>query len=145
MFLLRFTGDVMNCIPGYPLDVAILPDLLGFLDDLDQAWLTVLESQIWDPNSKSSSDLIVPADDVTNIRSTPMNPTERTRLRSLLISGTAKLEEWLAGMDLGEEGQDMLEQMGLQQSFDDLFSNTLGELGGFSEGVNNSTSLEKTC
>lgn len=136
----------MNCIPGYPPDVAILPDLLGFLDDLDQAWLTVLESQVWDPNSKSSNDLVVTADELANIHSTPMNPTERTRLRSLLISGMERLEEWLAGMDLGEEdSQGTLEQVGLQQSFDDIFSNTLAGLGGLSEAVNNSTSLEKTC
>lgn len=125
MYLLRLTGEVMNCIPGYAPDVAVLPDVLGFLDDLDQAWLTVLMSQVWDPNSKASSDLVVPAEDITNIHSTPMNSTERTRLKSLLISGVTGLEEWMAGMDLGEENS----QVRLQESFDDLFSNTLAELG----------------
>jgi len=143
MFLLRLTGEVLNCIPGYSFDTGTLVNLLDFLDDLDQAWLTVLENQIWDPNSKASVDLIVPADNLVgqSIHSTPMSQTERTRLRSLLISGTEKLEEWLAGIDLGEE--DMLDQAGLQQSFDDLFSNTLGELGGLAGVI--TTGLEATC
>src|ERR1700729_3448468 len=83
-FLLRLTGDVMNSIPGYPPDLDTLPDLLEFLDDLDQAWVTVLDSQIWDPNSKSAVDLMIPAEDLTTsnnntptIHSTPMNQTER--------------------------------------------------------------------
>ena len=126
----------MSSIPGYPADLGTLPDLLEFLDDLDQAWVTVLDSQIWDPNSKTAVDLVVPADNLTNsnnnkLHSTPMNQTERTRLRSLLITGTAQLEEWLTGMENeGEEYQGVLERAGLQQSFDDLFERTLAEMGG---------------
>jgi hypothetical protein len=129
----------MTSIPGYPPDLSKLPHLLEFLDDLDQAWVTVLASQIWDPNSKTAVDLVISADEfVTNgdnnnhtkIHSTPMNQTERTRLRSLLVTGTAQLEEWLMGIDSdGEESQGVLERAGLLQGFNDLFERTLTEMG----------------
>lgn len=129
----------MTSIPGYPPDLSTLPHLLEFLDDLDQAWVTVLASQIWDPNSKTAVDLVISADElVTNgdsndhmkIHSTPMNQTERTRLRSLLVTGTAQLEEWLTGIDNdGEEFQGALERAGLLQGFNDLFERTLAEMG----------------
>lgn len=133
-FLLRLTGDVLNSVPGYPAEPDILPDLLGMLDDLDQAWVTVLQSQIWDPKTGATSDLEVPADSVIahpDIKSTPMNQTERTRLRSLVVSGTTSLEEWLGEMKTeGDEGyQEVLERLGLQQGFDDVFARTLEELG----------------
>jgi hypothetical protein len=152
-FLLRLTGDTMNSIPGYPPDLDTLPDLLEFLDDLDQAWVTVLDSQIWDPNSKSAVDLMIPAEDLTTsnnntptIDSTPMNQTERTRLRSLLVTGTAQLEEWLTGVDKdGEEYQGALERVGLQQSFDDLFERTLAEMGGLAGAINDPAGMEGTC
>ena len=144
----------MSSIPGYPPDLDTLPYLLEFLDDLDQAWVTVLDSQIWDSNSKTAVDLVVPADDIAEINnsniqricSTPMNQTERTRLRSLLVTGTAQLEEWLAGMNKdGEEYQDILERVGLQQSFDDLFERTLAEMGGLAGGINDPAGMEGTC
>lgn len=138
----------MNSIPGYPPTLDILPDLLEFLDDLDQTWLTVLESQIWDPNLKASADLVVPAEHLsdTKIHSTPMSQTERTRLRSLLVTGTAQLEEWLTGLVTeGEEYHDALERVGLQQAFDDLFSRTLAEMGGLAGAINDPVGMEGTC
>lgn len=143
----------MNSIPGYPPDLDTLPYLLEFLDDLDQAWVTVLDSQIWDSNSKTAVDLVMSTDNLTEtnnsnnqrICSTPMNQTERTRLRSLLVTGTAQLEEWLTGLNKDEEDQDMLERVGLQQSFDDLFERTLVELGGLSGAINDPAGMEGTC
>jgi len=150
-FLLRLTGDVLNSIPGYPADLDTLPDLLEFLDDLDQAWVTVLESQIWDPNSKIAMNFTVPDDDLSiddghTIHSTPMNQTERTRLRSMLVTGTAQLEEWLTGMVKdGEEYLNVLEKAGLQQGFDDLFQRALVGIGGFSGSMNDPAGMEGTC
>jgi len=133
-FLLRLTGDVLNSVPGYPAEPDVLSDLLGMLDDLDQAWVTVLQSQIWNPKTGVTSDLEVSADSVIahpGIKSTPMNQTERTRLRSLVVNGTTSLEEWLGEMKAeGDEGyQEALERLGLQQGFDDVFGRTLQELG----------------
>jgi hypothetical protein len=141
----------MSSISGYPADLATLPDLLEFLDDLDQAWVTVLDSQIWDPNSKAAVDLIVTAGNLTDsnsnrIHSTPMNQTERTRLRSLLVTGTAQLEEWLTGItNEGEEYQGALERAGLQQKFEDLFMRTLAEMGRLAGAINDPAGMEGTC
>jgi hypothetical protein len=141
----------MSSISGYPADLATLPDLLEFLDDLDQAWVTVLDSQIWNPNSKAAVDLIVTAGNLTDsnsnrIHSTPMNQTERTRLRSLLVTGTAQLEEWLTGItNEGEEYQGALERAGLQQKFEDLFMRTLAEMGGLAGAINDPAGMEGTC
>ena len=95
-------------------------------------------------------DLILSAEDFTannaSIHSTPMNQTERTRLRSLLVTGTAQLEEWLAGADQdGLEGEGILERAGLQQGFDDLFERTLGEMGALAGAINDPVGMEGTC
>jgi len=98
-FLLRLTSDVMNSVPGYPPKLNGLPQLIDFLDDLDEAWLAVLNSQLWDPSSGTGVNLVIPIDMMEldrPIRSTPMSQTERTRLHSLLVTGTAGLEEWLS-------------------------------------------------
>ncbi|KIM87336.1 hypothetical protein PILCRDRAFT_63850 [Piloderma croceum F 1598] len=150
-FLLRLTGDVMSSISGYPADLAALPDLLEFLDDLDQAWVTVLDSQIWNPSSKAAVDLVINTRNLTDsnsnmIHSTPMNQTERTRLRSLLVTGTAQLEEWLTGItNEEEEYQGALERAGLQQKFEDLFIRTLAEMGGLAGAINDPAGMEGTC
>ncbi|KAG6375820.1 hypothetical protein JVT61DRAFT_2677 [Boletus reticuloceps] len=98
-FLLRLTSDVMNSVPGYPPNMDGLPQLLDFLDDLDEAWLAVLNSQVWDPSLGTGVNLVIPVDMMEldrPIRSTPVSQTERTRLHSLLVTGTAGLEEWLS-------------------------------------------------
>lgn len=127
VFLLRLTNDVMNAVPGYPPEMDDLQQLLDFLDDLDEAWLAVLNAQVWDPSSGTGVDLVVPVDMIEPnrpIRSTPVSQTERTRLYSLLVTGTAGLEEWLTTRPLA------LESAGLMQAFNDLFSNTLAEISG---------------
>lgn len=59
-----------------------------------------------------------------------MSQTDRTRLRSILISGTDRMEEWLADIDTTDQTfQAALEAMGLQMVFNDLFSRTLSEMG----------------
>ncbi|KIJ63354.1 hypothetical protein HYDPIDRAFT_92540 [Hydnomerulius pinastri MD-312] len=149
-FLLRLTGDMMNSVPGYPPDINDLQQLLDFLDDLDQAWLAVLKSQAWDPSSGEGVDLIVPVDKIEpgkpSIRSSPASQTERTRLRSLLVTGTAGLEEWLSGLGTnGEDYQLALERAGLMQGFDDLFTVTLAEMGSLSGSSNDPAGMEGTC
>ena len=104
-----------------------LSQLLDWLNDLDKAWLTVLRSQVWDPEEGVGRDIVTLADgDVDNdsmIHSTLMNQTERTRLRSLLVTGAARLEEWLELFLVpeGEDYNDVLERLGLRQGFDKLF------------------------
>ena len=150
-YLLRFTGDVLFAIPGYHLETSsiqeTLRDLLGFLGDLDQAWLAVLQSQVWDPSTARAVDLVIAIDDdgVSNappntssalsVKSTPPSQTEVTRLQSLLFTGESALEEWLTQTQVdgvnGDDVSGMLEQMGLLEEFDSLFVRTLDFLGGF--------------
>ncbi|KAJ3480385.1 hypothetical protein NLI96_g8382 [Meripilus lineatus] len=154
--LLRLTGEVMDSILGYKPEPRFLSQLLEWLGDLDNAWLAVLRSQTWDTETAQGVDLIIDQEGAAatpNIRSTPMNQTERARLRSLLIGGTARMEEWLVNLgspsttaETDSEGlDDMLERLGLQQGFDDLFSGTLSEMGSLGGSVNNPEGMEGTC
>ncbi|KAG6868425.1 hypothetical protein C0993_003102 [Termitomyces sp. T159_Od127] len=135
-YLLRLTNDTLSSIVGYPPDSSSLPEALDWLDDLDQAWLTVLEAQVWDPSTRAGIDLYIDATDASKgVKTSPMSQTERTRLRSLLVGSATSLEEWLEDRKEGVEEQDvesMLERLGLQAEFDDLFSRTLNYLGGLS-------------
>lgn len=130
--MLRLTNDVLSSIPGYPPEPQILPEVLDWLDDLDQAWLSVLQAQVWDPAESAGVDLVIDADDaLVGVKSSPLSQTERTRLRSLLIGGAATLEEWLSGLQEKEvDVESMMSRMGLQEAFDELFARTLDELGG---------------
>ena len=129
--------NISTAIP-LPLARSALQDLLDFLDDLDQAWVAVLQGQVWDPSSGAGVDLVVPIDSsALNVKSTPPSQTDVTRLRSLLIGGQSALEEWLGEERLtqGGEGEEddlsaTLERMGLLDEFDELFSKTLDFLGG---------------
>ncbi|OJT02027.1 hypothetical protein TRAPUB_7561 [Trametes pubescens] len=142
--LLRLSGEVLHSILGYTPDTDTLPLLLEWLGDLDQAWLAVLRAQAWDPEECKGVDVALPE----GARATPMSQTERTRLRSLLISGGDGLEEWLEGLDTrGEESVEVtLERLGLEQAFNELFGGTLAEMGslGGSE-VNDPRGMIRTC
>ncbi|PFH54324.1 hypothetical protein AMATHDRAFT_44843 [Amanita thiersii Skay4041] len=134
-YLLRLTNDVLNSVPGYAPTSPVLHEVVDWLDDLDQAWLAVLQTQVWDPEQGVGRDLVIDAGDAADgVKSTPMSQTEVARLRSLLVGGVASLEEWLSvGMDGEEIGnvERMLGRLGLQNEFDEVFSGTLDYLGGF--------------
>ncbi|KAF9009667.1 hypothetical protein BDQ17DRAFT_1274673, partial [Cyathus striatus] len=68
-----------------------LTELIDFLDDLDQAWLAVLQRQLWDPDEGTGVDLVL---DVT-YKSTPLTQTDIARLRSIIVGGEEVLEVWL--------------------------------------------------
>ncbi|KAJ7494355.1 hypothetical protein B0H11DRAFT_2156154 [Mycena galericulata] len=145
-YLLRLTNDVLSSVPGYPADTDNIPFLLDWLDDLDQAWLSVLQAQIWDPEN-GATDLVISTEQAAaGTKSSPVTQTESTRLRSLLISGSTALEEWLGGetprnntiveedeededMEPVDDVEDMLGRLGVQDGFDQLFWRTLQELG----------------
>ncbi|KAF9009674.1 hypothetical protein BDQ17DRAFT_1348601, partial [Cyathus striatus] len=125
-----------------------LTELIDFLDDLDQAWLAVLQRQIWDPDEGTGVDLVLDIDATS--KSTPLTQTDITRLRSIIVGGEEVLEAWLEeervsmsrsrrranGVDgvlgLGEEDvATLLDHWGLLGDFDELFHRTLDFLGGF--------------
>ncbi|KAI0648444.1 hypothetical protein C8Q79DRAFT_906048 [Trametes meyenii] len=142
--LLRLTGEVLQAIPGYTPDTETLPLLLAWLHDLDQAWLAVIHAQAWDPEESRGIDGELPL----GARATPMSQTERTRLRSLLISGTDGLEEWLEGLDTKGEGsfEITLQRLGLEQSFNELFAGTLAEMGSLvGSEINDPRGMIGTC
>ena len=125
--LLRLTGEVLDGIPGYTLE-ANTSKLLEYLDDLDKAWVAVLESQIWDSESASGSDLILPANHDMSLLPSQVSQTERTRLKSLLVLGTEKLEDWLPRIeDVTESDADGMENS--NNRFNDIFFRTLTSLG----------------
>ena len=158
-FLLRLTGDFLSSVPGYPPEADVLPELLDWLDDLDRGWLAVLRSQVWDPTSKEGVDLQVSADlflnrdahDVNHsiseasshsrlhaesngaapLTSTPVSQTDRTRLRSLLMVGSDRLEDWMEGLHVegAVDVETALEILGLRERFEELFLLTLTEMG----------------
>lgn len=114
----------------------------------------MLRAQAWDPDAREGVDVEVQVPlsksnttstsiaesqmdaDFSLVGAPPVSQTDRTRLRSILAGGSARLEEWLE-KGLHVEGADDLEQalerLGLQQSFDDLFIETLSEMGEFTE------------
>ncbi|KAI0373143.1 hypothetical protein BV20DRAFT_938258 [Pilatotrama ljubarskyi] len=142
--LLRLTGEVLQAIPGYTPDTETLPLLLAWLNDLDQAWLAIIRGQAWDPEECTGVQVELPPD----AKVSRMSQTERTRLRSLLISGTDSLEEWLEGLDTrGEASVEItLQRLGLEQSFNELFSGTLAEIGSLvGSEVNDPRGMIGTC
>ncbi|KAI0344982.1 hypothetical protein BDW22DRAFT_1353801 [Trametopsis cervina] len=151
MLLLRLTGDVMGSVTGYHPDVDVLSQLLEWMNDLDRGWLAVLRSQAWDVDDRTGTDVLLGSDTTANAeasarRSTPMSQTDRTRLRSILISGTATMEEWLVELDTAGEGYDVvLSTLGLQQGFDELFAGTLAEMGSLNGAMNMPQGMEGTC
>jgi hypothetical protein len=89
-----------------------LTSLLQFLDTLDRAWLAILRSQIWDTASGRGVDMLVsssqpqsPATLQGNLAGLQLgggtaggvSQTDRTRLRSILLLGTERMEEWMDG------------------------------------------------
>jgi len=138
--LLRLTNDVLSSTPGYLPTPENLVLALDWLDDLDQAWVSVLQTQTWDPEEGVGVDLVIDAEDAANgLKSTGPSQTERTRLKSLLIGGVATLEEWVEGRTVAEfdgetsnenvrDVEALLKELGLQEDFDNLFSRSLDEL-----------------
>jgi hypothetical protein len=116
--LLRLTGEVITSIPGYPPLPETIPELLDWLEDLDRGWYAVLRSQSWD--SEGQTGVPVAPDSGP---SSAISSTERARLRSLLITGTEMLEEWLEDLNPDSE----VPEIGTR--FDELFSETLTEMG----------------
>ncbi|KAK0455209.1 uncharacterized protein EV420DRAFT_1554737 [Desarmillaria tabescens] len=146
-YLLHLTNDVLSSIVGYAPDPQNVVDLMDWLDDLDQAWLAVLQSQVWDPKEGLGVDLVIDVDSVAaGVKSSPLSQTERTRLRSLLLGGVETLEEWLFGWEGdGDSSENILEATGLQAAFDEVFSRTLDELGGLG-GLNlDRITLDDSC
>jgi hypothetical protein len=124
--LLRLTGDVLGSVPGYNADSPTLEALLAWLQDLDAGWVAVLKGQAWDAQESRAYDVLL----ANGQSSKAMSTTERARLRSLIIGGTNHLEEWLStSTDAQEDLEAALERMGLERGFEDLFVNTLAEMG----------------
>jgi hypothetical protein len=120
--------------------------LLSFLNDLDKAWLAILRNQSWDADKSTGKDLDIhnkqtstsTAMEIDDPTSEPpshraptfsISQTDRARLRSLLISGTEKLEEWLPNIsgldgDLREDNSDSDSDADLEEvGIDGLFLN----------------------
>ena len=125
--LLRLTNTVMEDVPGYTPDSTDLVPLLKWLDLLDRGWLSVLCLQAWDPVKNEGVDL--PQHLLETIP--PPTPTDCTRVRSLLVTGTSALEDWMEGKREEDEEDSLVHDMrrlGVQSAFDELFHRTLTRL-----------------
>jgi hypothetical protein len=124
--LLRLTNTVMDDVPGYSPDSTDLVPLLKWLDLLDRGWLSVLCMQAWDPVRGEGVDL--PQHLLEKIP--PPTQTDRTRVHSLLVTGTSTLEDWMEGKR--EDNEDSLvhdmRRLGYKSAFDELFHRTLTRL-----------------
>lgn len=150
-FLLRLTNDALLAIPGYQPEPGQLHELLCWFDDLDQAWTVVLRAQAWMPpppprvesnedddgqvDDEDDDDMLLDEPNV-DIDPRALTLTDRTRLRSLLVMGEGRLEDWLGHMDIpqGSDLVSVLESLGLQRGFDQLFARALRLIGGL-EGI----------
>ncbi|KAL0572542.1 hypothetical protein V5O48_009421 [Marasmius crinis-equi] len=144
-FLLRLTNDVFGSIPGYAPSRDVLPVLADWLDDIDQAWVVVLRLQVWDRNEGVGIAVDLPAD--SDLRSSPMNQTEKTRLKSLLVGGMEMLEEWIGILTDGDVGgQDANSKtLTVPDAFNDVFSRTCKELGIAEENPISSGEVGMSC
>ncbi|KAH8110251.1 hypothetical protein DFH11DRAFT_1514473 [Phellopilus nigrolimitatus] len=95
--LLRLTGEFLGAVPAYSASAAPLPALLATLDALDRGWLAVLRVQAWDTERAKGVDIEIPVA-LNAGGAPPVSQTDRARLRSLIVTGTARLEEWLEGL-----------------------------------------------
>ncbi|TRM57775.1 hypothetical protein BD626DRAFT_411391 [Schizophyllum amplum] len=129
-YLLRLTNDVLTCIPGYPATLNSLPDLLSWLDELDRAWQVVLAGQTWLPQDHTGVD---PAGDEPLPTRGLITQTDRTRLKSMLISGSAVIEDWVGDIATQPEVdaadvEGMLQRLGIMERSVRIFPGTLDEL-----------------
>lgn len=124
-YLLRLTGDVLPSVIGYKPEFPDVDELLEWLDDLDQAWVVVLRGDVWDSKSRSELPVSAPA---ASTRATLPNPTERTRLRSLLLGGKDAIDEWMQGLE-AHGNEEALKKLTACEAVEELFSNALDEMG----------------
>ncbi|KAI5824309.1 hypothetical protein K523DRAFT_315469 [Schizophyllum commune Tattone D] len=129
-YLLHLTNDVISAIPGYPAELESLPDLLTWLNELDRAWQVVLAGQIWRPEEHIGVDS--PEGSTLQTRNL-ITQTDRTRLKSMLISGSAVIEDWVgeivAQEDVdAEDIESMLQRLGIAEGSVRIFPGTLDEL-----------------
>ncbi|KAL1681055.1 hypothetical protein EV122DRAFT_261509 [Schizophyllum commune] len=129
-YLLHLTNDVISAIPGYPAELESLPDLLTWLNELDRAWQVVLAGQIWRPEEHIGVD--PPEGSALQTRNL-ITQTDRTRLKSMLISGSAVIEDWVgeivAQEDVdAEDIESMLQRLGIAEGSVRIFPGTLDEL-----------------
>lgn len=160
----------MTAIVGYKPRVEDLDGLLEWLRVLDVGWEGVLRGVPWEAaildgsgssgiraggvggdneegRSRRGEERKGPENKSEREKSKVLTQTEKTRLKSLLITGAARIDEWLEGLspkedsgieELGDqevlgEGSasdyvDILESRGLRERFERLFERTLREL-----------------
>lgn len=159
----------MTAIVGYKPRVEDLDGVLEWLEVLDVGWEGVLRGVPWEAAilTESGSSVIRSGGagggdregrgggggggqtrlDGEGEKMEALTQTEKTRLKSLLITGAARIDEWLEGLQpeedsrieelgdqnmLGEGGVSdyigVLESRGLRERFERLFERTLREL-----------------
>ena len=123
-----------------PFEVEERKQLAEWLDDLDKAWLGVMQMQVWDWKVGEFVDLEVAAEGGGGVGgAVEMCQTDRARLRSTILDVHAVLERWLV-LKGGEE-----EEGEADEGFEGMFSRTLMEMGAFSGVMNDPDGVRGTC
>ena len=127
--LLRLSNEVLTSVIGYVPVPTQLPLLILWLDELDKGWVAVMRNQVWDAEEGVGVDPILAPD--AELPVAAMSQTDCTRLRSILLQATGDFEIWLDNLELegASDFNEALERLGLSQQFDDMFFNTLNEMG----------------
>jgi len=126
-YLLRFTGELLEAIPSYPLaapmtdSAAEVPTtieetlilLLEIITLLDKGWKAILLSQAWDTVRGAGGESFVSTGGVTT--------TDKIRLASLLMSRKEALCDWL-------ESGPVVWSSETKEEFANMFWRTLTEL-----------------
>ncbi|KIY46053.1 hypothetical protein FISHEDRAFT_47809 [Fistulina hepatica ATCC 64428] len=125
-YFLQLIGDVLESLVGYPVHASDIQRVLDWLVELDEASVVILRGQPWDPPTREGiSDSPPPQYAVTS-------QTDRTRLCSIIISGSASIGDWIEQADVNDDTQSFFDDL---PSIQKLFPKTLDELSGL-EGVN---------
>ncbi|KAL1742179.1 hypothetical protein HDZ31DRAFT_84314 [Schizophyllum fasciatum] len=129
-YLLHLSNDALSAVTGYSATLDSLPGLLEWLDDLDRAWLVALTGQIWQPDARAG---VAPPDTVALDTRKLITQTDRTRLKSMLISGSAVIEDWVGDvvsqpeLDV-DDVESLMQRLGIVEGSVRLFPRSLDEL-----------------
>ncbi|QRW15327.1 hypothetical protein RhiLY_14326 [Ceratobasidium sp. AG-Ba] len=125
-WLLRVTGDIFEDVPAYSLGsqpgpalettpheegelqppqpvlteegLATLDQVFQLFEKLDEGWCAVIRNERWDPalNHGIFAQASAPGDHASGGPGVYFSVTDRTRLRSIIVSGKDEFDDWLA-------------------------------------------------
>ncbi|KIY46496.1 hypothetical protein FISHEDRAFT_47216 [Fistulina hepatica ATCC 64428] len=118
-YFLQLISDVLESLVGYPIHASDILQLLDWLVELDEASVVILCGQPWDPATRKGIAGSPPPQYVVT------SQTDRIRLRSIVVSGSASIGDWIEQADVNDDKQSFSEDL---PSVQKLFPKTLDAL-----------------